>query len=87
MTEGAKTGTPITDAAKFDCQPGNPMLPKGSWVVPLAIAEQLERDKTEALKVAGEALNYIGHSSSTPQKQKHKCWTALAALERIRNKG
>jgi len=39
--------TPETDAAQFDSQPGNPMIPGGSFVVPIAVARKLERERDE----------------------------------------
>lgn len=48
--------TPICNAAQFDCQPGNPMVPNGCLVVPLETAQGLER---QLIKEQARAIRYL----------------------------
>lgn len=43
--------TPITDAAEYDSQPGNPMIPNGRLVVRSEVARKLEGRSSDAARL------------------------------------
>ena len=58
--------TPESDRAMFDCQPGNPMIKDGSWVVRVQEMRRMERERDEARALVKKAVTNLGHNRVCP---------------------